>query len=399
MRAFHSDTAMKMIDRLPKSKQPPTGVEPPTACTYAFRELRRRLEEEGWFQPRPRLEARNLAWWVGSLSVGVYMSRFAGRLATLGSVFFLAVANTLTGWLGHDYVHGRSRWCTAMRPFGELAAGLSTSWWSNKHNMHHALTNEVGYDEDIALEPFVFLWRPDPSKDSPSRKVQHWSWPISFSSLFFYWRIDSLRYTWKAKKWGEFGRLLAHWAFFGCLVPVRPRPRHHLPRAHEEITRAPSYTCKCYASVRPSPDQTNCARAQVKHLLLSIWLSGFMTATIVTATHQSEEIFYGDSLRKYDFVEAQFRSTRDARIVTPFSGVLWGGMQWQLEHHLFPTIPRYRYPELSKVVAAFAAEHQLEYRVTDEWKLLKQNIDLLERLAKAEPQPGNPDSTPVFKQL
>lgn len=32
---------------------------------------------------------------------------------------------------------------------------------------HHALTNEVGYDEDVALEPALFLWAPDPKNDVP----------------------------------------------------------------------------------------------------------------------------------------------------------------------------------------------------------------------------------------
>ena len=41
---------------------------------------------------------------------------------------------------------------------------MSTTWWSMKHNMHHALTNEIGYDEDVALEPAIYLWQPDPKK-------------------------------------------------------------------------------------------------------------------------------------------------------------------------------------------------------------------------------------------
>jgi hypothetical protein len=48
-------------------------------------------------------------------------------------------------------------------------------------------------------------------------------------------------------------------------------------------------------------------------------------------------------LRKYDFAEAQFRSTRDAMCSNWISDIVWGGMQWQLEHHLFPTMPRYKY--------------------------------------------------------
>jgi fatty-acid desaturase len=30
-----------------------------------------------------------------------------------------------------------------MRGFGELGGGMSATWWSDKHNMHHALTNVV----------------------------------------------------------------------------------------------------------------------------------------------------------------------------------------------------------------------------------------------------------------
>ena len=55
-------------------------------------------------------------------------------------------------------------------------------------------------------------------------------------------------------------------------------------------------------------------------------------------THQSEEIFIKDTLRKYDFCEAQFRSTRDAMCSNWFSDILWGGMHSQLEHRLFPTL-------------------------------------------------------------
>eukprot|EP00966_Prymnesium_polylepis_P179581 4157959-Prymnesium_polylepis.1 len=68
-----------------------------------------------------------------------------------------------------------------MRGFGELCGGMSTTWWSNKHNMHHALTNEVGYDEDIALEPALHLWEPDPKNDLRwLRKWQHVYWPLPY---------------------------------------------------------------------------------------------------------------------------------------------------------------------------------------------------------------------------
>jgi len=365
MYGFHSDRGMDMFKRLPKSKHPPTHVRPPTQATYAFRKLRQRLVDEGWFKPSFWGETKKLLPWAASLGAGISVARAArGPVRAIVGVLLLAIANSLAGWLAHDYVHGRNRFCSAMRGFGELCGGMSTTWWSNKHNMHHALTNEVGYDEDIALEPALHLWEPDPKNDLRwLRKWQHVYWPLPYSILFLYWRFDSIRYVIKHKKWNEAARLAAHWGFFAALVPA------HL-------------------------------------LFYSIWLSGLITATIVTVTHQSEEIFLGDTLRKYDFVEAQFRSTRDAKCNNPISHIVWGGMQWQLEHHLFPTMPRYRYPALAQELLKFSAEQQelgqgdgLDYRVTGEFKIIADNVALLKKLALAEPMPGNPSAEPIFKQV
>ncbi|KAL1519950.1 hypothetical protein AB1Y20_023437 [Prymnesium parvum] len=365
MYAFHSERAMEMFKRLPKSKAPP-ALRPPTPASYAFRQFRQRLVEEGWFKPSVWGETKKLLPWATTLGAGLSLAMRPQRTFTHGvlAVLLLAISNSLAGWLAHDYVHGRSRFCSIMRGFGEIAGGMSTTWWSNKHNMHHALTNEVGYDEDIALEPFLHLWQPDPKNDVQwLRKWQHVYWPLPYSTLFWYWRLDSIRYVIKHKKWNEAARLAVHWATFAALVPF------HL-------------------------------------IFFSVWLSGLITATIVTVTHQSEEIFYGHNLRKFDFVEAQFRSTRDAKCNNPISHILWGGMQWQLEHHLFPTMPRYRYPALSKEIIKFAEEQKalgqgegLDYRVTGEFKIIADNVALLKQLAEADPVPGNPNAEPMFKQV
>ena len=155
MHGFHSEKAMGMIRRLPKSKEPPADVPPPVASSYAFREFRQKLEADGWFKPHWRGEVQKLLPWALCLAVARQLSRATHPLAGLGTVVFYAISNTLSGWLSHDYVHGRSPFSMAMRGFGELVGGMSTTWWSMKHNMHHALTNEIGYDEDVALEPAI----------------------------------------------------------------------------------------------------------------------------------------------------------------------------------------------------------------------------------------------------
>merc|ERR1712146_873019 len=142
-----------------------------------------------------------------------------------------------------------------------------------------------------------------------------------------------------------------------------------------------------------------CAFLPARAVLLGVWLSGLITATIVTVTHQSEEIFIRDTLRKYDFTEAQFRSTRDAMCSNWFSDILWGGMQWQLEHHLFPTMPRYKYKALHPILREWSKKHNLDFRTSGELEILVQNINQLKKPSTVPAVEGMPDSTPVFKQV
>ena len=74
----------------------------------------------------------------------------------------------------------------------------------------------------------------------------------------------------------------------------------------------------------------------------------------------------------------------------PFSEWLWGGMQYQLEHHLFPTMPRYRYPQLVPHVRALCEEHGVEYRADGELAVVKRNFGLLRSVAQAPAAAGAP---------
>jgi len=123
----------------------------------------------------------------------------------------------------------------------------------------------------------------------------------------------------------------------------------------------------------------------------AVLLSGLMSALIVTPTHQSEEMF--DEYQS-QWVEAQFLSTRSAKTTNPFSEWIWGGMQYQLEHHLFPTMPRSKYPLLKPILEKFAEENNIEggYRESGEFDILKMNWELYRDVAKADPVEGAPYS-------
>lgn len=55
---------------------------------------------------------------------------------------------------------------------------------------------------------------------------------------------------------------------------------------------------------------------------------------------------------------------------------------------------RYKYPQVQAQVKAFGAANNLEYRVTNEWELLKMNVDLYAKVASLPPVPGAKASRP-----
>jgi len=355
MDAFHSAKGRQMYKRLPKSsKETATMLESSigevSLAQRGFRALRNKLELEGWWKRDISREVVLLSIW-GGLVIGAAVT---ARTIPFFSTILLGLAMTNAGWLGHDYVHGVDKFCDRMRYFVNLAAGLGVTWWSDKHNKHHALTNEQGVDEDLATDPFLYTWAPDPKDDSPLRKIQHYIFWIAFSFLFALWRYDTVIVTIdaikkkrpNAKK--ELYYLLIHYFFLFTLFPWNV-------------------------------------------WLPATFLSGFLSSLIVTPTHQDEELFQDF---QHDWVTAQLRSTRNAVMTNPFSEWLWGGMQYQLEHHLFPSMPRSKYPFLKPILVEFCETFNIEdgYRESGEFQILKDNWEVYKRVAEADPVEGAPSS-------
>lgn len=355
MDAFHSVKARRMWQRLPKTEekraaQLDNDTVADSPVQLAFRRLCAKLEEEGWWERDIKHEAKLLTIW-SALVVGGALTAQSNPLV---SILLTALAMTNAGWIGHDYVHGVDKFTDRMRFFVALCAGLGPTWWSDKHNKHHALTNEIGVDEDIATDPFLFTWAPDPKYDSPLRKIQHKIFFIPFSFLFALWRFDTIKTLIAALKKNRNGSrqelyfLMAHYVALFTFFPLRV-------------------------------------------IVPAVFLSGLLSALIVTPTHQSEELF--DEYQP-DFVTAQFASTRNAVMTNPFSEWLWGGMQYQLEHHLFPAMPRSKYPKLRKILQKFAKDNNVPggYRESGEFEILKMNWDLYRKVAKADAVIGAPYS-------
>lgn len=335
--SLHSKDAINRLSRLPSSKTaPPHLVEPPppTKATLAFREFRAQLEKEGWFK-------KNLFWDV-FYTGHIYLLAICGTYLAFGghpviATILIGLAMQQAGWVAHDYIHARGTGSYWNALIMQTINGFSRTWWSNKHNTHHVYTNHIGIDADIENDPVFHLFFPEEKDDPFFRRMQHWYFVPVASVLYYSWRIQSIQVSFAKMDWKE-------------LIP-----------------QALNYIWLYFLGWEIA--------------LASIYLGGFLVSFIVTATHQSEEMIEPEDLG-YSFVESQFSTTRDARTSDPIMEWLWGGMQYQLEHHLFPTIPKYYYSALAPRVEEFAKKNGLTYRVDTQLQIFYRNFKTLQKYAQ-----------------
>ena len=342
--AFHSAKALKLIKHLPTAETAhvPTDknvvfAAKDTQLMLDFRKLRQKLMLDGWWKRNWIMEAWHFLSYFAVMTLSIAMTQSSILRLRCLAFLPLGIAFTYSTWMAHDYIHGRDTFCSYLRNWSALSFGLSPSMWSAKHNTHHALTNEVGVDEDLPGGPVLFIWAPNPKNDKPWRKFQHIYFCFAFCLLFVVWKVDSVKTVWGYRN--------------GATPWIRKNMQN------EQILIAMHYVIAL--SVLP-----------VGTYICAMMFSGFITATIVTSSHQNEDLMLE---HEPDWVRSQIQTTRDAVTLTPFTEWLWGGMQYQLAHHLAPTMPRYRYPALRKVLSKFAKEHNMEYRLSNEFEIVKNN--------------------------
>jgi fatty acid desaturase len=157
----------------------------------AFRQLRAKLVNDGWFERSAMNEIALVTPILGMAAAGTYLS----YSHPITAIVLIAVAMQQAGWLGHDMTHSKeSVYCEHMCNIMSAAInGFNRTWWSTKHNTHHVMTNHVGVDPDIDLMPALFLWSPSKGLDSHMRRYQHLYAVPLYSLLYVSWRQQSIQ--------------------------------------------------------------------------------------------------------------------------------------------------------------------------------------------------------------
>src|SRR5580692_9105805 len=308
----------------------------PRGTDYAA--LSRQVRQAGLLDRRPGYYAWKVTLTAAALVLGWAAFAAIGNSGwRIGDAVFLAVVFAQLGFLGHDAGHGqvfRTRRANAVLGIacGNLGAGFSYQWWTGKHSRHHAHPNTEGADPDIAIGALAF----SPASARTARGVQRVVFryqayliiPMLFLEALSL-HASSIRRmtgpTCRHRAW-ELTLLVAHFAVglgvvFFVLPPIKA----------------------------------------VAFILVQQGLLGFYLGCSFAPNHKGMPILPASD--NTDFLRRQVLTSRNVHggLLTDFA---LGGLNYQIEHHLFPSMPRPSLRRAQGLVAAFCADRGVPYTRT-----------------------------------
>ncbi|MFI5219555.1 MAG: fatty acid desaturase family protein [Bacteroidia bacterium] len=246
----------------------------------------------------------------------------------------------------HDGGHGsfsRYKWVNKMAGLSLNFLGANIFMWNTKHNIvHHTYTNIEGVDDDLNARPFLRLC--SSQKRFKMHRYQHLYFGFVYGLLYLYWvfftdykkyftqKVGSMPIQ-KMKPWDH----ISFWSFKLFYIFV--------------FVLVPIYTVGFGA-----------------------WLTGFLIFGVFAGLVLSIVFQLAHTVEETQFPVATVTNTIEdewaihqlkttANFATRNKVISWlvGGLNFQIEHHLFPKISHVHYPAISKIIKKACEDYGFPY--------------------------------------
>lgn len=285
--------------------------------------------------------------WVGTyaLIISNILPPYAVLLLALGHGFFTAMIGLN---IGHDALHGSySRQPQINRRIGLSfnLIGANDYVWKISHNIvHHTYTNIPHHDEDINQPAVLRLER-----------TQKLRWIHRFQHIyaFFLYGLSSL--TWVFVK--DYKKFFQH--------QLGGHYRASFPK--KEIIRLFAYKALYYVVFLVVPLLV--IDLQWYWILFGFVLAHFVQGLTLAIIFMLAHIIEGtafpepgpDGQLDMSWGDLQMHTTSNFAVRNPIVNYLFGGLNFQVEHHLFPKVCHIHYPKISEIVRQTSRAHNLPY--------------------------------------
>lgn len=289
------------------------------------------------------------------LALLLYFSNFWVQLLLVVALAFIFVQ---VGLLGHDAAHmaifRSMKWneFAGLLFFGFLT-GVGYNHWVWRHNAHHANPNQEDADPDAAS--YAQTVDELASKKGILRFIyerQHRLFMLVTVSSVTAYQVYGILHNWRMKssfqKWADSLMMAMHFAVFWV---------------------APFFLFGWWKAA----------------VFITLWrlLMGAYFGSISATNHKGMTVVKRG--QKLDFAEKQIITTRNVRrgLLVDF---VYGCLNYQIEHHLFPTMPRNNFNKCKPLVKKFCSENSLAYEETGVIESYRQILAALKEVTVAAKQ-------------
>jgi len=247
----------------------------------------------------------------------------------------------------HDGAHGsfsRYKWINSMASNFANFLGASQYMWKMKHNViHHTYTNIHGVDDDIEARPLLRLCDEQPRYKI--HKYQHFYFWAAYSFLYIYWVFVTDYKKYFTLRIGS--------------TPLRKMTlKEHIYFWFYKLAHGFIFVALPIYVVGFTP-----------------WLIGFLTMGLVTGFVLSIVFQLAHTVEHTDFplpnnatgkmedewAIHQIKTTANFATRNKLVSWLVGGLNFQIEHHLFPKISHVHYPAISKIIKKACEDYGIKY--------------------------------------
>ncbi|MCH8191804.1 MAG: acyl-CoA desaturase [Chloroflexi bacterium] len=311
------------------------GVKLSPAEEYAG--LKRTIEQRGLLNKRPVYYTSTILLTLSLLALSIaFLVLIDNIWLQLANAAFLAFVFGQFAFIGHD--GGHHQIFTSKR--GNEIVGLvicfllafDRSWWVDKHNRHHSYPNDVALDPDSNIPVLAF------TKDQARSKRGIYRFIVKYQAYFF---LPMLALE-------GFGLRLASVQYLLRTKVKFPVAEPLLIASHFVV-----YFALLFYLLDPW------------HALLFIFvhqaLFGLYMGASFAPNHKGMPMLDNDT--DMDFLRRQVITARNIK-GHPFTDFWYGGLNYQIEHHLFPSMPRNAFKEAQKIIKPFCQTHHIPYHET-----------------------------------
>ena len=314
------------------------------AATGSYQQLSASVREEG-------LLDRTHGFYVGLMVVlGLLMAGAVAGFVLLGDSWFqlliaggLGLLLTQFAFVAHEASHRQVlRSGRANDRLGRVLAngvvGISHSWWMSKHSRHHANPNRIGKDPDIEMDTVSFLPESAATRTgimAALTRVQGWAFFPLLLLEGVNLHITSIR------------------SLVGREAPKDGRTRE---RVLELAVLAVRLSLYVFVVLWFLPLGLGFAFLGVQLAVFGVYMGASFAPN-----HKGMKIIPADS--KIDFLSKQVLTSRNI-LGGRWMSLLMGGLNFQIEHHLFPSMPRPHLVRAREIVRDHCRTHGVPYTET-----------------------------------